>query len=115
MVRPAMNTSTPATNGGPGPRRSAWPPATTIPTSRPSWKALVTQPYRLMPSRSSLIVGRIVMTARASKATRVMVRTSPMVSPRRAGVISPAGRRDDRFIVGPRGHATGARPAALPA
>src|SRR5918994_5888209 len=64
-----------------------------------------------MPSRSSLIAGRMVITARASKATRVMVRTRPMVSPRRAGVISPAGRRDDRFIVGPRGHATGAGPA----
>src|ERR671910_546602 len=64
-----------------------------------------------MPWRSSLIAGRMVITARASKATRVMVRTRPMVSPRRAGVISPAGRRDDRFIVGPRGHATGAGPA----
>src|SRR5215218_4719332 len=111
MVRPATNTSTPATNGGAGPRRSAWPPATTMPTSTPSWKALVTQPYRRMPWRSSLMAGRIVMTARASKATRVMVRTSPMVSPRRAGVISPAGRLD-RFMVGPRGHATGPRPQA---
>ena len=34
------------------------------------------------------------------------------MSPRRAGVISPAGRRDDRFMVGPRGHATGALPAS---
>src|SRR5918993_1613389 len=65
-----------------------------------------------MPSRSSLIAGRMVITARASKATRVMVRTRPMVSPRRAGVISPAGRLDDRFMVGPPGHATGAGPAA---
>ena len=113
MVRPSTNTSTPATNGGAGPRRSAWPPATTMPTSRPSWKALVTHLYRPMPWRSSLIVGRIVMTARASKATRVMVRTRPMVSPRRAGVISPAGRLDDRFMVGPCGHATGARPAPM--
>jgi hypothetical protein len=38
-----------------------------------------------------------------------------MVSPRRAGVISPAGRRDDRLIFGPPGHATGAGPAGLPA
>src|SRR4029453_3556732 len=44
----------------------------------------------------------MVMTARASKATRVMVRTRPTVSPRRAGVISPAGRLDDPFMVGPR-------------
>jgi hypothetical protein len=44
MVSPATNTSTPTTNGGAGPRRSAWPPATTMPTSTPSWKALVTQP-----------------------------------------------------------------------
>ena len=36
-----------------------------------------------------------------------------MVSPRRAGVISPAGRLDDRFMVGPPGHATGAGPAAM--
>src|SRR5512132_3457984 len=64
-----------------------------------------------MPWRSSLMAGRIVMTARASKATRVMVRTRPMVSPRRAGVISPAGRLDDRFMVVPPGHATGAGPA----
>src|SRR5829696_726296 len=113
MVSPATNTSTPATNGGAGPRRSAWPPATTMPTSTPSWKALVTHPYRRMPWRSSLIAGRMVMTARASKATRVMVRTRPMVSPRRAGVISPAGRLDDHFMVGPRGHATG-RPPPLP-
>src|SRR4029453_3464563 len=106
-VSPATNTSTPATNGGAGPRRSAWPPAHTLATGTPSWKALVTQPYRRMPWRSSLIAGRMVMTARASKATRVMVRTGPMVSPRLAGVISPAGRLVDRFMVGPRGHATG--------
>jgi hypothetical protein len=37
------------------------------------------------------------------------------VSPRRAGVISPAGRLDDRFMVGPRDHATGAERPPMPA
>src|SRR5215213_9897306 len=46
--------------------------------------------------------------------TRVMVRSRPMVSPRRAGAISPGGRLDDPFMVGPRGHATGRPPPVRP-
>src|SRR5512143_2260574 len=89
---PPANSASPRTNGGAGPRRSACSPATTMPTTVPRKKALVTQPYSRRPSRSRATTGRIVTTASASKATRVIVRTRPASRARHRGAHRPAGR-----------------------
>ena len=89
MIRPIAKSPMPAANGPPSPRRSMSPPTSTIPISEPSMKAVNTQPYSSRPFSSSATIGMIVETASASKATRVIVRTSPTVRPRRPGDHSP--------------------------
>ena len=89
MASPEANSTTPATNGTAGPRRSASRPAATMPTTLPSMKPLKTQPYRRSPPRSRATTGITVTTASASEATKVIVSTSPMVSARRGGAHSP--------------------------
>src|SRR5215471_12560570 len=92
MVSPAPNSSSPATNGTAGPRRSASRPASTMPTTLPSMNPLNTQPYRRSPPRSCAATGITVTTASASAATKVIVRTRPVVSARRCGTNSPSAR-----------------------
>src|SRR5215470_1424364 len=86
---PAPNSTSPAMNGTAGPRRSASRPASTIPTTLPSMKPLNTQPYRRSPPRSCAATGITVTTASASAATKVIVRTRPVVSARCCGANSP--------------------------
>ena len=87
--RPLAKRPSPATYGTPGPRRSASRPATTMPTTLPSMKALNTQPYRSRPPRSRATSGMTVTTASASEAMKVMVSTRPAVSARRGPDHSP--------------------------
>ena len=86
---PASNSTSPATKGIAGPRRSASRPAATMPTTLPSMNALNTQPYRRNPPRSRATTGITVTTASASDATKVIVSTSPAVSARACGAHSP--------------------------
>src|SRR5580704_8135604 len=86
---PQPNSTTPATNGAAGPRRSASRPAATMPITLPSMNPLNTQPYRRSPPRSRATTGMTVTTASASDATKVTVRTRPTVSARRCGAINP--------------------------
>ena len=65
-------------------------PATTIPTSEPTRNAENTSPYSSSPPSSRATIGMAVVTASASAATRVIVRTSPTVSGRRFGDHSPS-------------------------
>src|SRR3984893_7677825 len=88
-ARPEPNSTTPATNGTAGPRRSASRPAATMLTALPRMKPLNTQPYRRRPPRSRATTGMTVTPASASDATKVTVRTRPTVSARRCGAISP--------------------------
>ena len=90
ISRPIAKRASPATNGRTRPPRSISPPTTTIPTSDPRKKAEKTQPYSSIPERSRLTIGMIVETASDSKATSVIVRTSPIVSRRRAGDQRPS-------------------------
>jgi len=92
MASPEPNSTTPATNGTAGPRRSASRPAATMPTTLPSMNPLNTQPYRRSPPRSRATTGMTVTTASASDATKVMVRTRPAVSARRCGAHRPGTR-----------------------
>jgi hypothetical protein len=92
MASPHPNTTSPATNGTAGPRRSASRPAATMPTTLPSMNALNTQPYSRRPPRSRTTTGMTVTTASASDATNVTVRTSPAVSARVCGAQSPGTR-----------------------
>src|SRR5438067_466070 len=85
MRSPITNSTSPATYGGAGPRRSAASPANTTPTMAASRNALNTHPYRRRPPRSLASTGTAGATARASDATNVMVRTSPSVSARCSG------------------------------
>src|SRR5437763_3341992 len=85
MRSPITNSTSPATYGGAGPRRSAASPANTTPIMAASRNALNTHPYRRRPPRSLASTGTAGATARASDATNVMVRTSPSVSARCSG------------------------------
>jgi hypothetical protein len=91
---PAVNSARPTAKGRAVPRVSASCPATTIPRRLPRKNPLNTQPYRPRPPRSSDTTGSTVEMARASNATRVIVRTSPVVRRRRSGAQTPswAGR-----------------------
>src|SRR5690242_1012203 len=89
---PDPNSSRPATNGTAGPRRSASRPASTMPITLPSMNPLNTQPYRRSPPRSCAATGITVTTASASDATKVIVRTRPVVSARCRGANSPGAR-----------------------
>ena len=73
-----------AANGKASPRRSIAPPTMTIPISEPRKNAEKTQPYSSMPPSSRATCGITVETASASKATSVIVRTSPIVRERRS-------------------------------
>ena len=61
--------------------------------------ALNTQPYKSSPPRSAATRGMIVITASASTATKVVLSTSPVVSPRCSGAHSP---EDERLTAEPR-------------
>ena len=89
--RPAVNSTKPTKNGNAVPRRSAACPATTMPRRFPRKNPLNTQPYRPSPPRSSATTGITVEMASASKATRVIVMTSPSVRRRRDGTHRPSG------------------------
>ena len=84
-MRPVANNAIPTANGAPRPRRSMIPPTTTMPMREPSIAAVKTHPYSWRPPSSSATIGMIVETPSDSKASRVIVRTSPMVRLRRAG------------------------------
>ena len=84
-ISPIVNSASPMTNGSRTPRRSIRLPATTIPTSDPTRNAENTRPYSSSPPRSRATMGIAAVTASASAATSVIVRTSPTVSGRRAG------------------------------
>ena len=58
---------------------------------------MVTHPYQAMPPRSSVMSGRIVITASDSKATSVTIATSPTVSAR----WSAAGSRRGEVAIEP--------------
>jgi len=109
--RPARSRTArpPATNGTAGPRRSASRPAATIPTTLPSMNPLNTQPYRRRPPRSRATTGMTVTTASASDATKVIVRTRPVVSARRCGAHKPGTRPSPPGPIG-----SPLRPAAPP-
>ncbi len=92
MASPDPNSTTPATNGIAGPRRSASRPASTMPMTAPSMNPLNTQPYSRSPPRSRATTGITVTTASASDATKVMVRTRPRVSALVCGAHSPLPR-----------------------
>jgi hypothetical protein len=79
-TRPPANSNVPMQNGHTGPRRSVASPPTAVPTRLASMKALNTQPYHAIPPRSALVSGRMVATARASKAVATTVSASPKVS-----------------------------------
>src|SRR4051794_2054162 len=88
-ARPIAKSASPSRNGATTPRRSMRLPATTIPTSEPTRNAENTRPYSSRPPRSAATIGIAVETAKASAATRVIVRTSPTVSGRRSADHSP--------------------------
>ena len=67
-------------------------PASTMPRRLPRKNPLNTQPYSPSPPRSSATTGITVEMASASKATSVIVRTSPSVSRRRSGAQTPSAR-----------------------
>src|SRR5436190_2961665 len=92
-ARPMANSARPMRNGAMTPVRSIRLPAITIPTSDPTRKAENTRPYSSSPPRSLATIGIAVVTASASAATSVMVRTRPTVSGRRSGDQRPGSSR----------------------
>ena len=90
ISRPIPKRARPSANGRPSAPRSTVPPTTAIPIREPRKNAEKTQPYSSLPSSSWATMGRTVETASASKATRVMVRTSPALRTRRCGDQRPS-------------------------